>query len=191
MTVPVGTEERTFTPCKVEPASPSTDWSLSWAACRQPGIPPDLASFLWKMMHGLLLSQAKLHRMGTTQSPTCKMKGCSEDGTIQHELISCSKNDEIGQKLIRCLHYYVPGLQVEAALRLEFGDTDEDHSLPLTLLTAIILQAVWKQREPGVPIRSYRVRAEMEQYINLLRTTRHINSVTLLETMLNLMLLRT
>ena len=187
MTVLVGSEVRTFTPCKVELDSPNTDWSLFWAACRQPGTPPDLASFLWKMMHGLLLSQAKLHRMGTTQSPTCKMKGCSEDGTIQHELISCSKNDEIGQKLIRCLQHYVPGLQVEAALRLEFGDTDEDHSLPLTLLTAIILQAVWKQREPGVQIRSYRFRAEMEQYINLLRTTRHINTVTLLETMLNLM----
>jgi hypothetical protein len=43
-------EERSFLPCRAEIASPSTDWSLSWITCRQPGIPPDLASFLWRML---------------------------------------------------------------------------------------------------------------------------------------------
>ena len=33
--------------CRAELASPTTDWSLSWQACRQPGVPPDLASFLF------------------------------------------------------------------------------------------------------------------------------------------------
>ena len=51
---------RKFIPCRAELVNPTTDWSLSWAACRQPGVPPELASFLWRMMLNLLCTQAKL-----------------------------------------------------------------------------------------------------------------------------------
>ena len=87
-------------------------------------------------------------------------------------LVYCSKNDQVGQKLIHCLQHYVPGLQAEAALRLEHGDVEEEVSLPVTLLTAITLNYIWKERDAGVSIRAYKVRAELEQYITLLRTTR-------------------
>jgi hypothetical protein len=179
--------DRQFTPCRAELASPSTDWSLSWAACRQPGVSPVLASFLWRMMLNLLSTQDKLHRMGTIQSPSCKMQGCSEVGTLEHELLTCTKNDGIGQKLLECLQHYVPGLQAGEALRLEHGDLGPDVSLPLTLLTAIILQSLWKEREAKTAVRSYRVRADLEQSINLLRTTRHSDTADKLELMLNLL----
>ena len=48
-----------FIPCRVELASPSTDWSLCWSSCRQAGIQTDLASFLWLMLHNLLSTQNK------------------------------------------------------------------------------------------------------------------------------------
>ena len=178
---------RLLTPCRAELASPATDWSLSWAACRQPGVPPELASFLWKMMLNLLCTQAKLQRMGTAQSANCKMQGCSEAGTLVHELFTCSKNDGVGQQLLHCLQQFVPGIQHEAALRLEHGEVDQEVSLPLTLVTAITLQAIWKERENRTKVRPYRVRAELEQYINLLRTTRHTNTTNMLETLLNLL----
>ena len=178
---------RLFTPCRAELASPATDWCLSWEACRQPGVPPELASFLWKMMLNLLCTQAKLHRMGTIRSADCKMQGCSETGTLVHELFTCSKNDGVGHQLLHCLQQYVPGIHYDAALRLEHGDASQDESLPLTLVTAITLQAVLKERENKTKVRSYRVRAELEQYINLLRTTRHTNTTSMLETMLNLL----
>ena len=180
-------EPRQFTPCRAELASPTTDWPLSWAACRQPGVPPELASFLWRIMHNLLCTQTKLFRMGTIRSPTCKMQGCSEEGTLEHELLDCRRNDGVGHKLLSCLQHYVPGLQAATALRLEHGDIESELSLSLTLLTATTLQAIWKERESGSSVRSYRVRAELEQYINLLRTTRHSNTGTLLATMLNFM----
>ena len=180
-------EPRQFYPCRAEIASPTTDWSLSWSACRQPGVPPQLASFLWRMMHDLLSTQAKLHRMGSATSPTCKMKGCAEDGSLKHELLLCNKNDSVGLNLLNCLQNYVPGLQADAALRLEHGNIEDETSLSMTLLTAITLQAVWKERETGVAVRAYKVRAELEQYINLLRTTRHVNTTTILDSMINLM----
>ena len=187
MTTNPETEQRHFTPCKAELASPSTDWSLSWAACRQPGVSPELASFLWRMMLNLLPTQAKLHRMGTIKSPICRMQGCPESGTLVHELLHCSKNDGVGYKLLSCLQHYIPGLQAEAALRLEHGDIEVELSLPLTLVTAIILSTIWKEREVGTPIRSYKVRAEMEQYITLLRTSRINKAIATLKDMLHLM----
>ena len=185
MSPTVGSDQRDFIPCKSELASPATDWSLSWAACRQPGVPPELASFLWRMMLNLLCTQSKLYRMGTTQSPECKMPGCNDDGTLEHELLFCSKNNGVGQKLMNCLQQSVPGLQPDAALRLEHGDIGPETSLPLTLVTAIILQSVWKEREAKTSVRPHSVRADMEQYINLLRKTRHTTTTAMLESMLD------
>ena len=42
-------DERNFVPCRSEVLSPTTDWELSWANCRQPRVSPELASFLWLM----------------------------------------------------------------------------------------------------------------------------------------------
>ena len=60
--------------------------------------------------------------MGSINSPLCKMTGCSEEGTLLHELINCSSNDEEGHNLVLCLQHHVPGLEADAALRLELGN---------------------------------------------------------------------
>ena len=76
-----------YIPCKAERTSPHTDWSLCWKACRQPGVPADLASFLWRLLHQLLCTQDKLSRMGITRSPICKMPNCQEEGSLSHDLL--------------------------------------------------------------------------------------------------------
>ena len=50
-------ECREMRKCKAELDSPDTDWPISWSICRQPGIPTDLAFFLWKVMLHLLPTQ--------------------------------------------------------------------------------------------------------------------------------------
>ena len=181
------TGRQKFTPCKAELASPTTNWSLCWEACRQSGVPPDLASFLWCLLHKLLSTQEKLHRMGTISSPICKMQGCLDVGSLDHELLHCNKNDGAGHKLLVCLQQYVPGIEAGAVLRLDHGAVGHEHSLPLTLLTAIVLSTVWKEREAGTPVRCYKVRAELEQYINLLRNSRLRNTAAVLDDMSQLM----
>ena len=54
-------------------------------------------------------------------------------------------NDDVGVKLLHCLQVYVPGLNAEAVLRLDHEAVDDELSLPL--LTAIVLNSVWKERE--------------------------------------------
>ena len=187
MTAVSDTGQQQFTPCRAELASPSTDWPRCWAACRQPGIPPDFASFLWLMMHDLLSTQVKLHRMGSTRSPKCKMQHCDEDGTLQHELLLCTKNDGVGMKLVNCMKHFQPALQLDDVLHLDHGDADDELSLPLTLLSAITLSYIWKARDKGTTIRSYKVRAELEQYITLLRTTRLATDIDKLSNMVSTM----
>ena len=115
------TGEKLFAPCRAERVSPATDWEVSWLTCRQPGIPLDLASFLWCMLHDLLLTQSRLHHLGSVNSPMCRLQGCEEEGSLLHELIHCEGNDGVGIKLISFLQLHIPGLTDAALLRLDFG----------------------------------------------------------------------
>ena len=79
-----------------------------------------------------------------------------------------------------CLQTIVPDIQPAAILRLEFGDLGEEITLAVTWVTAIVLKHIWKERDAGSTIHPYKVRADLEQYINLLRTTRFDDAVNYL-----------
>ena len=175
-------------PCKAELASPMTDWQHSWSLSRKRGIQPDMASFLFKLLHNLLGNQSRLHRLGaaTATSPTCGL--CKQvDGTLSHELIECSHNNNVGHLLLSCLQAYQPNLTSNSLLRLEFSNLDENLELSSIILTAATLSVIWKERQASSRVRTYQVRSELEQTINLLRTTRLCNVSLALETQYNLM----
>ena len=174
------TNTKEFIPCKSELANPNTDWQLSWSLCRQQGIHPDMASFLWKLLHNLLSTQERLHRLGASPSPTCS-KCKQADGTLRHELLECSNNNNVGQLLLTCLQTYLPDLTPHSMLRLEFPNLDENMVLSSTILTAVTLDVVWKERLASSRVQAYKVRSELEQTINLLRTTRLSNISVALE----------
>ena len=181
------TSTRQLKPCKVEADSPTTDWPLSWGLCRQAGIPPYLASFLWKLLLNLICPQERLHRMGTATSPLCKLCNTSTIGNLQHTFFQCPFNDGAGQLLINCLQNHIPRLSAEAILRLEFSNLDDDMSLPVTLITAITLNYIWSQRMSSSKFRAYQVRSKIEQTINLLRTSRLADVSAKLQALLNQM----
>ena len=181
-------EPREFCPSKPELLSPATDWVLSWSMCRQKGLSPDLSSFLWKLLHNLLCSQQRLHRRGVSPSPICKLCN-TEEGTLQHELIGCHHNANIGQELLTSLKNHIPSLTEESLLRLEFVNLDPDLHLPVTILTAVTLSYLWKERSTGSRVRAYQVRSEMEQTIAMLRTTRLSSTAEVLRNMLEPMFL--
>ena len=175
------TNTSVFRSCRAELASPNTAWTLSWSLCRQQGIPPDMASFLWKMLHNLLSTQERLHRLGSSPSALCKI--CKQaTGTLKHELIECPHNDQVGVQLLSCLQIHMPGLSADTLLRLEFSNLDADMQLPSTIITAVTLGHIWKERLTSSKIRPYQVRSEIEQAINLLRTSRLANTSTSLAT---------
>ena len=81
-------------------------------------IPLDMASFLWKMLHNLLSTQERLHRLGSSPSALCKI--CKQaTGTLRHDLIECPHNDQVGVQLLSCLQPHMPGLSAEQARVLQ------------------------------------------------------------------------
>ena len=177
-----------YRPSRAELASPTTDWELSWLLSRQHGMPPDLSSFLWKMLLDLLSTQHRLHRMGASNSPLCKL--CkSETGSLQHELLECSFNDNTGQKLLYTLQIHIPSMTANSLLHLSLADLETEKQLPATILIAATLSCIWRERTTSSRVRTYQVRSELEQTINLLRTTRLLNTAELLHTMLGQMFL--
>ena len=177
---------REFIPCREEIASPNTDGIFSWTLCRQQGMPPDLSSFTWKMLLDLLPSQERLHKMGATTSPLCKL--CKQfTGSLKHELFDCSHNNNIGHQLLHTVQTSQTSLNTEALLYLEFADLQPDMQLPITLLTSVTLSCIWTSRRISSTVRSYHVRSELEQTINLLRTTRHSAAAGKMSNILNQM----
>ena len=179
------TGAREYRPCKAELASPTTDWTLSWSLCRQKGMPPELSSFVWKLLLNLLCTQERLHKMGASLSPLCKL--ClQEPGTLKHELLDCSYNESSGQKLLHSIQTFLPSLTAESLLHLEL-DLETNLQLPTTIFAAVTLSCIWKERSTSSRVRTYQVRSELEQTISMLRTTRLANVSATMSTLLNQM----
>ena len=167
--------------CRVERASQLTDWERSWRLARLPGLGPENVSFLFKMMHDVLPTQERIARTKPRASPSCPLPGCG--GAVEnraHALVLCEGNNGVGQRVLRCLASYMPDVEVEAALRLEFV-VEEDVELPLVWMLATVFLAIWKLRKEQSRVELYEVRATLEAKINLLRETRYSLSATVLD----------
>ena len=151
--------------CKAELDSPDTDWPISWSICRQPGVPPDLASFLWKVMLNILPTQERLHRMKISEVADCKQ--CSKPGTLQHELIDCDFNMGVGHLLLTCVQEHLSPCTAAKLLRLELGNLSENKKLPFIILIANTLRHLWLQKTSLSWVRTYQVRAEIEHTLRL------------------------
>ena len=95
-----------------------------------------------------------------------------EAGTLQHELIDCTFNGNIGNLLVTCLQNYNPDLTVNTLLHLELGDMNQDMYLPATILVSTTLESIWTERSNNSRVCTYKVRSELEQSVSLLRRTR-------------------
>ena len=59
-------------PVRVESLHPSTDWPNTWRLARLRGLPSDLSSLLFRLLHGLLPSQDRVARLGGPRDPNTR-----------------------------------------------------------------------------------------------------------------------
>ena len=173
-----------FTPCRAETSSPTTDFPLSWRLCRLKGLGSDLATFNFKLLHRLLVTRERQHQLGTAASPLCPLcSNASED--LQHALIQCDYNHDVGKKLLGSIKNYIPEISGPALLRLELPNIAEDLEFSLTFFTSSILMFIWDKRMVKSRISLYDIRATLEAKCLLLRKTRLAGKVPFLEELLN------
>ena len=167
-------ELRRYIPCNAELKSPTTEWEESWRLARLRGLGPEYKSFLFKLLHGTLVTQENLSKTNKNISSLCKFQGCQgnmvED--LGHALVHCHGNNGAGQAVWDCIQTHVPGLQVHEALHLELK-VDECLELPIVFTLAVTWSAIWELRLKKISPQPYLIRAELEARISILRESRH------------------
>ena len=159
--------------CNAELKHPASDWVGCWRRARLPGLGPENTSFLFRMMHNTLVTQERLSRTSPTVSPCCKFPGCggTDDEDLQHALVHCHGNDDVGNAIFNVIRSHAPGITVDDAVRLEFN-VDESVELPLVWFTAVAWSNLWDLRMNKTRPSLYLVRAELEVKISFLRKCR-------------------
>ena len=169
-------QSRQVIPCRAELVSPATDWDLTWRRSRLKGLGPEINSFLFKILHQLLTTQERLARTNPAVSPVCKAPGCTGEvgEDLVHAFVTCSGNMGVGMAVLDSVSSFVNGMTEEQALRLQF-ESEETSELPVVWFLAVSWTAIWEARLLGKRPELYRVRADLEAKISLLRETRLFN----------------
>ena len=172
--------------CRVERAQTNIDWENIWRRIRLPGLGPENISFLFKLVHDILVTQERLSRINPGTTASCKVTGCTTQPVESqvHALVNCEGNNGAGNAVMDCLRRLVPDLSAEAALRLDV-QLDEGVELPFVWFSAAAFQAIWELRSAGKKVELYKIRSEIETKISLLRETRFNNAITMLDILVN------
>ena len=151
----------------------------------QNGLGCEEQSFLWKMLHNLLPTQVRLHRMGLKQvlSPNCNLCDTSVPEDLEHALITCKRNEEVSGWLLQTIHPHIPTITPKKLILLDFGPLPSSHHLPLVWLTAQVLGIVWTSRLEKKTPTLMNTRAMLEAGISIMRKTRFHKSCKIIETL--------
>ena len=167
-------------PCRVERLAPGIDWGRSWLAVCIPGLTPEMRSFLWKMLHCILPTQERLHRMNMPNAPLPLCVQCTEGklDDIEHALLRCNKIKPGADFLLETLKSEIPDITFERIKYLDFRS--EDLLVP-TYLTTATLSQLWSSRSCTRNLSWNSVRANVEQSILTLRKSRFASAASKLQ----------
>ena len=184
-------EERTpgtLLPVRSETKHPMADWPQIWRLARTKGLGSDLTSFLFRLLHCLLPTQERVSRIVVTENQNSGLcQHCDlEVENLPHAFFNCEQSRIAGHALLGHVQLLVPGLSPDDALRLELGaDLSDEEELATTCLLATGLKYIWEARASKKQVTTFRMRAEVEARISILRRTRHKNAGELMGVMLS------
>ena len=162
---------RELVPCRVERLNPSMDWKKSWMAASLPGLTSNKSSFLWKMLHDILPTRERMHRMSLPGVPSAICTLCldNKEDNSEHALLTCSYIKVGADNLLLALQQEIPDMTLE---RIKFLDFRSDDLYPVTFLTATVLEQLWLSRTEKKRCTWPSIRAQVESEILLLRKGR-------------------
>ena len=163
-------------PIRAEILSPEQDWPEIWRLVRVQGLGSQLTTFLFKLLHCLLPTQDRVRRLGVAaedQPGLCLLCHLEVEDPL-HALFSCHLSQVAGLGLLGYAQKTVPNLSPEAAIKLDFGVTLEaKEELATVCLLATGWLYIWEARLNKKRVCLYRMRAEVEAMVTILRKSRH------------------
>ena len=103
-------------PNRIEESFPTIQWGEPYRLSRLQGLSPSSKSFLFKLVHQLLPSRARVSRIIPANSPLCWC-GSGESETYLHSFYTCSKNSEAAEAMLRCAKTYGTELTPEKLMK--------------------------------------------------------------------------
>ena len=156
-------------PCRAEIRNPGYDWESTWSRARMSGLGSELISFLLKVLHDLLPTQERIARTNPAVNGDCTLCVPNVKEDLVHALIRCPGNQGTVQSVLDCL--LLTGVQDQDVLHLQI-DLEEHLQLPVVFILAVVWSMIWESRRLGRRPELYKVRAELEARVSLLRETR-------------------
>ena len=177
--------KQVWKPVKCEIAHPVVSWDRSWGYALHHGLSSDQSTFIFKMLHNILPTAARLHRLKQKENPTCTFCSLGVTEDLAHALVACSHNTDVNNWIIEFSHKVVPNCTVEDIIHLNF-ELPKPLLFPLVWSLAHTLSLVWQLRTSKKTISLFRVRSEIEARINTLRKSRLADLVSPIKELLNL-----
>ena len=101
-----------------------------------------------------------------------------------HALVRCPANQGIGEAVLGCLSDDIQdGVPDDEVLQLHLP-LEADLELPVVWFLAVAWNAIWECRKTGKRPELYKVRADLEAKVSLLRETRHHDAADQIRSMI-------
>ena len=177
-------DQDSLLPCRTELMHPSNDWDKTWSLARLKGLSSESTTFLWLMLHRLLPTRDRLHRiLPTVPNATCQE--CDEQDSLRHALTECRATRPVFDWMMNALAQFDSSLTADKMLLLNI---EQDHilpysHLPLVWFIAEVWRRVWKLRRDNKQCHLFRIRAEIESEINTVRRSRYSDMAVILDLM--------
>ena len=118
-------------PLRAELAFPNNDWIETWRLIWIKGLQSELSAFMFRVIHCLLPTQARVARLGAAegQRPGQCLLCRVEVEDLPHAFFSCQHNILAGLALIGWVQGLSPDLFQEGALHLQLGEEKSYYSM--------------------------------------------------------------
>ena len=161
-------------PVKAEVRMPGIVWADSWKMLRLKCLSSENMSFLFRLLHGLLPTQDRILRFGLDEANGQCLLCRTESDNIEHALISCPTYNSCGIALLEYARKILPNLTAESALAMNLGQNlSENEEGAITTLLATGWRYIWRERMNKKHTALYKMRAELEMEIFILRKGRY------------------
>ena len=162
---------RELIPNRIEELSPNVQWGELYRLARLHGLSPSSKSFLFKLIHQLLPSRERVHRLIPANSPLCWCDSGDVE-TYIHCFFTCSKNQDAASAMLRCAQSYDDQLTPKKSLSLQIR-ADEVFSLATITILTTGLEMIWANRQHKKVTTMFMMRAELECAVSIRRRSRN------------------
>ena len=148
---------------------------------RQKGLGPELTSFIFKILHRILPTADRLHRILPNSSPFCNRCNGENIETLEHALVECSANGGVGHALMALVTHYTDYPMSSTDL-VTFNIDGSSNSLTFCLvwLVGTVFSETWTKRSHKKNISMLEAQAEVEAQYRMFEKTKMCNEKTLL-----------